>query len=254
MSKTQDVKQSSSDNKTAKSKSTSTKSNSGQQQKKAGSMAENASSQKGAKQGEEKKKGKEVGVHSKQKLLLKGWIIAVIILSITLALSFATIGTLSYFVAAKTSHTAFTIGDKVTMTIVQDGSCSSSIVYPRNTIPNMSVKQPITLFQPNQTQDLLIRAKLTLVASNGDSQAVRAEVTKDWQEGSDGYYYYKGVGKSNDQLLLATHIFIPKPLSSGQVRENCMITVVVESIQKVHQFAPQLWSSAPSDWLDTVAR
>lgn len=254
MSEVQTKKKQNTSKKNAKSTSNASIRSSNQQKKEISqAKTKTGSSPSNSNQEEEKKVGSKTTAKQKQKSSTKGWIIAVVVLSIFLVFSLITVGTLSYFVAAKTSHTAFTIGDKVRIMIMEDGSSASSIAYPRNMIPGMSVKQPIELLQPNNTPRLLLRAKLMLVASNGDSQFVNATVTEEWQVGEDGYYYYKGIGQENDLVTFATHIEIPKQLSGGEVRENCMITIVVESVQKGSGTALQLWTTAPSDWLTTYA-
>lgn len=185
---------------------------------------------------------------------MKGTTIAIIVLSIVLACSMITIGVLSYFVAAKTSHTSYTIGDPIKMVATPDGSSASAIIYPRNTLSGMSYKQKVEIFQSNNAQPTLIRAKFTLVSSTGDSEIVDAIVPQNWTVGGDGYYYYNGALLENTLIELCSAIQIPKALSSGDKRENCVITVIVEGVTKSSGVAVSLWTSAPTGWIESYAR
>lgn len=189
-----------------------------------------------------------------QKGKIKGSTIAMIILAIFLVLSMATIGTLSYFVARKTSRTSFTIGDEVTIAVMENGSSAFTITYPRNTIPGMTYQQPIILFQPNNTSPTLVRAKVSLVTSAGDSVAIKMVVPQTWTVGEDGYYYYNGSLLENTTTEFSSAMEIPKALESGEIRENCVVTVVVEAIHKASGMVPQLWTTAPSGWIENYAR
>lgn len=179
--------------------------------------------------------------------------IAIVILSILLI---ATIGigiTLAYFTATANVSGNITLGDPVTISITQGGASVSSLTFSGYALPGTVYSQAIGVQAPADMTEALMRAKLTITNTDGASTTVDASTTSDWQLGDDDYHYYKGTVNANDAIDFITTITVPTSLTNADANKTYTIDVVVETIQQANNAANSVWTTAPSDWLDTYS-
>ena len=179
--------------------------------------------------------------------------IAIVILSILLI---ATIGigiTLAYFTATANVSGNITFGDPVTISITQGGASVSSLTFSGDALPGTVYSQAIGVQAPADMTEALMRAKLTITNTDGASTTVDASTTSDWQLGDDDYHYYKGTVNANDAIDFITTITVPTSLTNADANKTYTIDVVVETIQQANNAANSVWTTAPSDWLDTYS-
>lgn len=179
--------------------------------------------------------------------------IAIVILSILLI---ATIGigiTLAYFTATANVSGNITLGDPVTISITQGGASVSSLTFSGDALPGTVYSQAIGVQAPADMTEALMRAKLTITNTDGASTTVDASATSDWQLGDDDYHYYKGTVNANDAIDFITTITVPTSLTNADANKTYTIDVVVETIQQANNAANSVWTTAPSDWLDTYS-
>lgn len=179
--------------------------------------------------------------------------IAIVILSILLI---ATIGigiTLAYFTATTNVSGNITLGDPVTISITQGGASVSSLTFSGDALPGTVYSQAIGVQAPADMTEALMRAKLTITNTDGASTTVDASTTSDWQLGDDDYHYYKGTVNANDAIDFITTITVPTSLTNADANKTYTIDVVVETIQQANNAANSVWTTAPSDWLDTYS-
>ena len=179
--------------------------------------------------------------------------IAIVILSILLI---ATIGigiTLAYFTATANVSGNITLGDPVTISITQGGASVSSLTFSGDALPGTVYSQAIGVQAPADMTEALMRAKLTITNTDGASTTVDASTTSDWQLGDDDYHYYKGTVNANDAIDFITTITVPTSLTNADANKTSTIDVVVETIQQANNAANSVWTTAPSDWLDTYS-
>lgn len=179
--------------------------------------------------------------------------IAIVILSILLI---ATIGigiTLAYFTATANVSGNITLGDPVTISITQGGASVSSLTFSGDALPGTVYSQAIGVQAPADMTEALMRAKLTISNTDGASTTVDASTTSDWQLGDDDYHYYKGTVNANDAIDFITTITVPTSLTNADANKTYTIDVVVETIQQANNAANSVWTTAPSDWLDTYS-
>ncbi len=179
--------------------------------------------------------------------------IAIVILSILLI---ATIGigiTLAYFTATANVSGNITLGDPVTISITQGGASVYSLTFSGDALPGTVYSQAIGVQAPADMTEALMRAKLTITNTDGASTTVDASTTSDWQLGDDDYHYYKGTVNANDAIDFITTITVPTSLTNADANKTYTIDVVVETIQQANNAANSVWTTAPSDWLDTYS-
>ena len=116
--------------------------------------------------------------------------IAIITLSILLAVSIAIGVTLAYFTSTATVAGDITLGDPVTISITQGGASVSSLTFSNDALPGTVYDQSIGILAPADMTTALMRAKLTITNTDGASATVEATTTTDWTAGEDDYYYY----------------------------------------------------------------
>lgn len=182
---------------------------------------------------------------------VKGSTIAIIVLSIMLVASIAVGVTLAYFTANANAVGNVTLGDPVNINITQGGSTVTSLTFGDDALPGHTYDQVIGISVPADTSDALLRAKLTISNTDGASVNVSATTTDSWVEGDDGYYYYNGVASARSSIDFVTAVTIPTTLTNEDANKTFNIDISVEAIQEANNAARSVWTTAPTEWLDT---
>lgn len=204
---------------------------------------------------ENKKSQQNVPVKVKtKKKTSKGSKAAIITLSILLGFSIILGVTAAFFTATGTAGGTITLGDPVNVEITQGGTTVSTLTFNGNALPGTVYDQAIGVSIPANSSDCVVRSKLTITNSDTASVNVEAVTTENWQKGEDDYYYYKGVLKAGDSQNFVTSITVPKTLTNADANKTFALSIQVESIQSANGAAAEVWTTAPSDWLDTYVK
>ena len=187
----------------------------------------------------------------KERRRIKGSTIAIIVLSVMLIASIAVGVTLAYFAADSNVAGNVTLGDPVNINITQGGSTVTSLTFSDDALPGHVYDQVIGVSIPADTSDALLRAKLTISNTEGATLNVVATTVDAWIEGDDGYYYYNGVASAGDSIDFVTAVTIPTELTNADANKTFNIDISVEAIQEANNAARAVWTTAPTDWLDT---
>lgn len=190
-------------------------------------------------------------VRIKERKRIKGSTIAIIVLSVMLIASIAVGVTLAYFAADANVVGNISLGDPVNINITQGGSTVTSLTFSNNALPGHVYDQAIGVSVPANTSDALLRAKLTISNTEGATLNVVATTVDAWVQGNDDYYYYNGVASAGDSIDFVTAVTIPTGLTNEDANKTFNIDVSVEAIQAANNAARAVWTTAPSEWLDT---
>ncbi|MBQ7880968.1 MAG: hypothetical protein IJ358_03920 [Clostridia bacterium] len=182
---------------------------------------------------------------------VKGSTIAIIVLSVMLIASIAVGVTLAYFTANTDVTGNVTLGDPVNINITQGGSTVTSLTFGDNALPGHTYDQVIGVSVPADTSDALLRAKLTISNTDGATVTVEATTVDSWVKGDDDYYYYNGVASAGDAIDFVTAVTIPTTLTNEDANKTFNIDISVEAIQEANNAARSVWTTAPTEWLDT---
>lgn len=182
---------------------------------------------------------------------ISGSAVAIIVLSIMLIASIAVGVTLAYFTANTSAAGNVSLGDPVNINITQGGSSVTSLTFGEDALPGQVYDQVIGVSVPTNTSNALLRAKLTITNSDGASVNVEATTVDSWVEGDDDYYYYNGIASAGDSIDFVTAVTIPTSLTNTDANKTFNIDVSVEAIQEANNAARAVWTSAPTEWLDT---
>lgn len=191
--------------------------------------------------------------NSKTKRRVSTSTIAIIVLSILLLASVAIGVTIAYFTSSATVAGNITLGDPVTISITQGGASVSSLTFAGDALPGTVYDQPIGVSAPAQMTEALMRAKLTITNTDGATTNVEATTTDSWTTGDDDYYYYNGTVNANDNIDFITQVTIPTSLTNADANKTYTINVVVETIQQANNAANAVWTTAPSEWLESYS-
>ena len=190
---------------------------------------------------------------TKQKRKVSTSTIAIIALSILLVASIAIGITLAYFTATTTVTGNITLGDPVTVSITQGGATATSLTFSGDALPGTVYDQTIGIAAPADMTEALVRAKLTITNTDGATTPVEATTTASWVEGTDDYYYYNGSLTANTNIDFITAVTIPTSLTNADANKTYNIDIIVETIQKANNAANAVWTTAPTDWLNTYS-
>lgn len=191
--------------------------------------------------------------NSKTKRRVSTSTIAIIVLSILLLASVAIGVTIAYFTSSATVAGNITLGDPVTISITQGGASVESLTFAGDALPGTVYDQPIGVSAPAQMTEALMRAKLTITNTDGATTNVEATTTGSWTTGDDDYYYYNGTVNANDNINFITQVTIPTSLTNADANKTYTINVVVETIQQANNAANAVWTTAPSEWLESYS-
>ncbi|MBQ9795607.1 MAG: hypothetical protein IJW36_01415 [Clostridia bacterium] len=189
----------------------------------------------------------------KQRKRVSGSTIAIITLAVLLVASIAIGVTLAYFTSTATVTGNITLGDPVTISITQGGATATSLTFPGDALPGTVYDQAIGVSAPADMTEALVRAKLTITNADGASTTVDANTTDSWIEGDDDYYYYEGSLTASQNIDFITSLTIPTSLTNEDANKTFNIDVVVETIQKANNAANAVWTTAPTEWLNTYS-
>ncbi|MBQ8615227.1 MAG: hypothetical protein IJ415_01505 [Clostridia bacterium] len=184
---------------------------------------------------------------------VSGSTIAIVTLAVLLVASIAIGVTLAYFTANATVAGNITLGNPVTISITQGGAAATSLTFDGTALPGTVYDQTIGVSAPADITEALIRAKLTIANADGATTTVEAATTANWVKGDDDYYYYEGSLTSNQSIDFITSITVPTSLTNEDANKTFNIDVVVEAIQKANNAANAVWTTAPTDWLNTYS-
>ena len=190
---------------------------------------------------------------TKPKKRVSGSTITIIALSILLIAAIGIGAVLAYFTSTANVVGDITLGDPVTIGITQGGASATSLTFSGNAMPGTVYDQPIGISTPVGTSDALVRAKLTITNTDGASTNVEADTTASWTVGTDGYYYYNGTMTAGSSADFITAVTIPTSLTSEDANKTFTITVIVEAIQEANNAANAVWTTAPTEWLETYS-
>ncbi len=177
-----------------------------------------------------------------------GSAIAIITLSILLAITL-TLGVTGAFFAGTANVTGdITLGDPVNINITQGGATATSLTFSGASMPGDVFSQKIGVSAPASTSEAVLRAKLTIVNTDGASTTVVAAVPSTWITGEDDYYYYNGTITAGTSVDFVNSITVPKTLTNLDANKTYSITVIVEAIQFANGAASETWTTAPTAW------
>lgn len=179
--------------------------------------------------------------------------IAIIVLSVLLLASIVFGVTLAYFSADADVTGTITLGNPVNVNITQGGASVSTLTFDGTAMPGSVYDQAIGVSIPADTSDALLRAKIQLTGTDGDTTNIVATTASDWVAGSDDYYYYNGVARANNQIDFVSKITVPTSLTNDVANSVFTVSVVVEALQEANNAARDVWTTAPSTWLNTYA-
>ena len=189
----------------------------------------------------------------KQRKKVNGATIAIIILTILLVASIAIGITLAYFTSNATVAGNITLGNPVTISITQGGASATSLTFPGDALPGTVYDQAIGVVAPADMTEALMRAKLTITNADGASTSVDADATNNWVKGDDGYHYYNGSISANESVEYITSLTVPTSLTNEDANKTFNIEIIVETIQKANNAANAVWTTAPTEWLNTYS-
>ena len=129
----------------------------------------------------------------------------------------------------------------------------SSLTFGDDALPGTVYDQPIGVTAPANTSNALLRAKLTISDTDGTTTNVEVSTTDAWVEGDDDYYYYNGVLSANGSVAFVNSLTVPTSLTNEAANDTYTINVVVEAIQEANNAANAVWTTAPTEWLNTYS-
>lgn len=180
--------------------------------------------------------------------------IAIITLSVLLGLSLILGLTAAFFSASQTATGDITLGDPVNINITQGGAAVQALTFAGTAMPGTTYDQPIGVSVPTNTSQSVLRCKLTLGNAGAASLAVTATTSDDWVLGDDEYYYYNGSVNAGDTLDFCSAITVPKGLTNEDANKVYTITFQVEAIQYANGAASEVWTTAPTDWVNAYGK
>lgn len=177
------------------------------------------------------------------------WII--VALSVLLLVSFILGISGAYFQGLDTATGDLTTGGPVNIDITQGGASASTLTFSTAAMPGDVFDQAIQITAPAGTSKAVLRAKLTISNDDGLSAPVTATTAANWTKNTDDYYYYSGTIEAGNTVDFVTQVEVPTSLTNDDANKTNTISVIVEAIQHANGAAGVVWTTAPSDWINS---
>lgn len=177
------------------------------------------------------------------------WII--VALSVLLLVSFILGISGAYFQGSDTATGDLTTGGPVNIEITQGGASASTLTFSTAALPGDVFDQAIQISAPAGTSKAVLRAKLTISNDDGLSAPVTVTTAENWTKNTDDYYYYAGTIEAGNTVDFVSQVVVPTSLTNEDANKTNTISVVVEAIQYANGAAKAVWTSAPTDWIDS---
>lgn len=180
-----------------------------------------------------------------------GSTVAIIALSVLLAVSIAVGITAAYFASNANATGTITLGNPVTIGITQGGSSVETLTFNGTAMPGTLYDQAIAVAAPANTSLAVLRGKLTLTNVGTAAENVTATVATGWTTtaDADGYYYYNGTLAASASVDFVTSITVPTTLTNADATKTFTVAVVIEAIQHANGAAAEVWTNAPAEWV-----
>ena len=191
---------------------------------------------------------KRIGA-SKKKRKANGSTLAIVALSVLLALSVVFGMTMAFFSASAGASGKITLGDPVNVNITQGGTTVTTITFNGLAMPGTTYSQPIGVTLPANTSDAVVRGKLSITNSDEASTNVTAITNANWTLGEDDYYYYNGKLSAGQSQEFVTSVTVPKSLTNADANKTFALSVQIEAIQFANGAAAEVWTTAPQNWI-----
>lgn len=165
-----------------------------------------------------------------------------VIVAVIALLAVAALATVAYFSAQDTATNVITTGN-VTMKLheyqVVDGETKP---YPEDAVAAMpgTVISKIPTIENTGDNDFYTRAKVSVAfyadkdmkeLVNLDTKYVTYDITKDWIDGGDGWYYYNGIVKPDEEVVLFNTVSFDKEMPNEYQNKYVKVDISTQAVQ-----------------------
>ena len=165
-----------------------------------------------------------------------------VIVAVIALLAVAALATVAYFSAQDTATNVITTGN-VTMKLHEyqeiDGEKSP---YPKDAVAAMpgTVISKIPTIENIGNNDFYTRAKVSVAfyadkdmkeLVNLDTKYVTYDITKEWIDGGDGWYYYNGIVKPGQNVVLFNTVSFDKEMPNEYQNKYVKVDISTQAVQ-----------------------
>ena len=137
----------------------------------------------------------------------------------------------------------------VTLEIFDNSTTTKSVTVPNNVVGGM-YNQSLTLDCKNLSKPQVVRVKVFLTRSDGETVEVSLAQNNMWQVGGDGYVYYYAVVEGSKPVTVFDSVKFGTDNLISTMDGFHYLSFVVECLDFDSEIAPKLWEQAPTSWIN----
>lgn len=167
-----------------------------------------------------------------------GWLFAVIVLSVLLAVSIF-LGVTGYFssVTYLVSHSDLVVGDNVVVHVLPNQASVFSFTFDGAYLPDETIPHTIQISASNLNADVRVRVK-AVVFGLDDVTPFEFVTNEHFEKQADGYYYFDDVLTGGNKITFSNYIIMPDS-NDFVSNQKYVVTFVVETLET--KFDESIW-------------
>lgn len=162
---------------------------------------------------------------------LYGWIFAVIVLTILLAISLY-LGLSGWFFTTNFSRpTDLVLGNNVEIAVNKSQASTASFTFSGGYLQGEKLPQIVSVKNSSEEGKVFLRAKVYVFMSDNSISDMALAGNSNWNKADDGYYYF------NDKLVYQGKVGLCSHVEVGEESKLCgalnyILTILVESLDE----------------------
>lgn len=159
------------------------------------------------------------------------WIVAVVLLSISLLTSIV-LGLSGYYfsVAYLKSNCDLALGDKILISVSENESNVASFCFDGGYLPNERIEQTVQIVSKNLAENMYVRAKIVVFVENENTNFV-PELSEHFVLCDDGYFYFDDVLRGGNKIAFCNALLFPSE-NTFLSDKKYVASIVVETLSE----------------------
>ena len=135
------------------------------------------------------------------------------------------------------------LGQDIEILLDTNSASVGTLGFNGSSLPGDRVMQNIGFYLNFDGENCYVRSSVYVTSTNGDRKVVGVNLSPDWIESSDGYYYYNGSMTKGQTVAFADAIILPADMNLSSSK---LYTIII-STETLYEglMVSDIWESIP---------